>query len=48
MTSYLVDDLSQGTWYFTVVAYTSAGLESTTSSMASKTIQSNWLRLAAR
>jgi hypothetical protein len=39
VTSYLVDNLSQGTWYFTVVAYTSAGLDSAASSMTSKTIQ---------
>jgi hypothetical protein len=39
VTSYLVDNLTQGTWYFTVVAYTSAGLDSAASSMTSKTIQ---------
>ena len=33
------DNLTQGTWYFTVVAYTSAGLDSAASSMTSKTIQ---------
>jgi len=38
VTSYLIDNLTQGTWYFTVVAYTSAGLESAASSVTSKRI----------
>ena len=39
VTTYLVQDLSPGTWYFAVHAYTRAGLESAPSSVASKTIR---------
>ena len=38
-TSYLVKDLSSGTFYFAVTAYTSSGAESAQSNVASKTIQ---------
>jgi hypothetical protein len=37
-TSYTVQNLGSGTWYFTVVVYTSVGTESAPSDMASKTI----------
>ncbi|HEY5807776.1 MAG TPA: fibronectin type III domain-containing protein, partial [Povalibacter sp.] len=37
LTSYVVDQLAPGTWYFAVKAYTSAG-ESAASNVASKTI----------
>lgn len=37
-TDYMVQGLSQGTWYFAVVAYTNTGLESNLSNVASKTI----------
>ncbi len=36
--SYVVEDLTQGTWYFIVKAYTSTGIESDASNVASKTI----------
>jgi hypothetical protein len=36
--SYVVNGLASGTWYFAVSAYTNAGAESTLSSVASKTI----------
>lgn len=39
LTSYVVDQLSSGTWYFAVKAYTLAGGESAASNVASKTIQ---------
>ncbi len=39
LTTYQIDNLSAGTWYFVVKAYTSAGTESVASNMASKTIQ---------
>lgn len=39
LTSYVVGDLAPGTYYFAVKAYTSAGLESALSNVASKTIQ---------
>lgn len=38
LTTYVVDDLAPGTWYFAVKAYTSAGAESALSNVASKTI----------
>lgn len=38
VTTYLVDQLAAGTWYFAVKAYTSAGTESSLSNVASKTI----------
>jgi hypothetical protein len=37
-TNYVVPGLSTGTWYFAVAAYTNTGLESTLSSIATKTI----------
>jgi hypothetical protein len=39
ITSYVVDNLTAATWYFTVKAYTSSGMESAASNIASKTIQ---------
>jgi len=39
VTSFVIDNLTAGTWYFTVVAYTSAGVDSAASSMSSKTIR---------
>jgi hypothetical protein len=38
VSEYEITNLAQGTYYFTVVAYTSDGTESTASDMASKTI----------
>ena len=38
LTSFTVDNLSQGTWYFGVVAVNAAGIESDVSNVASKTI----------
>jgi len=38
LTSFTVDNLSQGTWYFGVVAVNAAGVESDVSNVASKTI----------
>jgi hypothetical protein len=38
-TTYTVPDLDAGTWYFALVAYTSAGVESDPSNLGSKTIQ---------
>lgn len=38
MTSYTINSLGSGTWYFAVTAYTSSGAESALSSTASKTI----------
>ena len=38
LTSYTVDNLSQGTWYFAVVAVNTAGIESDLSNVATKTI----------
>jgi hypothetical protein len=38
LTSYLVDNLSPGTWYFQVRSYTTAGTESDASNLASKAI----------
>lgn len=39
LTSYVVSNLSAGTYYFTVSAYTSAGTTSSASNVVSKTIQ---------
>lgn len=36
---YVVENLTAATWYFTVRAYTSAGVESTSSSTATKTVR---------
>lgn len=38
-TTYVIDNLSAGTWYFAVRAYNSSGVESANSAIASKTIQ---------
>jgi len=38
VTTYVVDQLSSGTWYFAVKAYTTAGAESANSNVTSKTI----------
>jgi hypothetical protein len=38
LTSYMVTGLGSGTWYFAVTAYNSAGVESSLSNVASKTI----------
>jgi hypothetical protein len=38
LNSYVVENLSSGTWYFTVVALNSAGVSSPLSNLASKTI----------
>lgn len=38
LTSYMVEQLAKGTWYFTVTALDSAGLESAPSNLASKTV----------
>ncbi len=37
-TDYVVQGLTTGTWYFAVAAYTNTGLQSSLSSVASKTI----------
>jgi hypothetical protein len=37
-TSYVISGLAQGTYYFSIVAYNSAGVDSPTSNMVSKTI----------
>jgi len=39
LTSYVVDNLSQGTWYFVMTAFDATGAESDYSSVGSKTIQ---------
>lgn len=39
VTSYVVENLAPGTWYFAVKAYTSAGTESAASKVVSKTVQ---------
>jgi hypothetical protein len=39
LTSYVVDNLSSGTWYFAIKAYTSSGTESAASNVGSKTIR---------
>src|SRR5687768_17501016 len=36
--TYVVENLARGTWYFSVKAYTSTGVESDNSNLASKTI----------
>ena len=38
VTTYVVDNLSQGTWYFAMTAFDSSGAESDYSSIGSKTI----------
>ncbi len=38
VTNYVVSGLTSGTWYFAVTAYSSAGVESSLSNVASKTI----------
>ena len=38
LATYVVENLSAGTWYFAVKAYTTAGVESDNSNIASKTI----------
>ena len=38
LSRYVVENLSSATWYFTVRAYTTAGVESTTSNTATKTV----------
>lgn len=37
-TSYVISNLSAGTWYFAICAYTNVGLESALSNVGSKTI----------
>ena len=37
-TNYVISNLSAGTWYFGITAYTNAGLESALSNVGSKTI----------
>lgn len=37
-TSYVISNLSAGTWYFGIIAYTNSGLESAMSNVGSKTI----------
>jgi len=39
LTTYVIDGLTQGTWYFAMRAYTSTGLESAPTNVVSKTIQ---------
>ena len=39
LTSYVVDNLAQGTWYFVMTAFDASGAESDYSSVGSKTIQ---------
>ena len=39
LTSYMIEDLTAGTWYFGVKVYTSAGAESAMSQLASKEIE---------
>jgi hypothetical protein len=38
VTSYVIEDLASGTWYFAVKAYTSGGVESSQSNVAGKSI----------
>ena len=38
LTNYLVSNLSSGTWYFGLTAYTSTGMESSLSNIGQKTI----------
>jgi hypothetical protein len=37
-TSYVISNLSAGTWYFGITAYTNTGLQSAMSNVGSKTI----------
>ncbi|MBV6416846.1 MAG: hypothetical protein CMLOHMNK_01463 [Steroidobacteraceae bacterium] len=39
LTTYVVDDLAQGTWYFAMRSYTSGGLESAPTNVVSKLVQ---------
>lgn len=39
LTTYQITNLSSGTWYFAVAAYTSDGTEGVQSNVASKTVQ---------
>jgi len=39
VSSYVIENLASGTWYFAVKAYTSSGSESALSNIASKSIQ---------
>jgi hypothetical protein len=39
ITAYVITNLSSGTWYFGVTAYTSSGVEGDMSNVGSKTIQ---------
>jgi hypothetical protein len=39
ISSYVVEGLTAGTWYFSIKAYTSSGTESAASTVASKSIQ---------
>ena len=39
LTTYVIDNLAQGTWYFAMTAYTSAGLESLPTNVVSKVVQ---------
>jgi hypothetical protein len=39
LTSYVIENLSQGTWYFAMTAFDAAGAESDQSNVGSKTIQ---------
>ncbi len=39
LTTYVVDNLAQGTWYFAMRSYTSAGLESAQTNVVSKLVQ---------
>jgi len=38
MQTYVIDDLSAGTWYFVITAVTSGGAESTPSNIVTKTV----------
>jgi hypothetical protein len=39
LTSYVVENLAQGTWYFVMTAFDASGAESDYSSVGSKTVQ---------
>ncbi|MBV6422382.1 MAG: hypothetical protein NAOJABEB_00161 [Steroidobacteraceae bacterium] len=39
LTTYVIDNLAQGTWYFAMRSYTSAGLESAQTNVVSKVVQ---------
>jgi hypothetical protein len=39
LATYTIDNLAQGTWYFSIKAYTTTGAESAPSTPASKTVQ---------